>query len=149
MKVKLVLLSVLMALIAFTSDSYALSYRDSSQKTLLQTPLNGFVQGTTVQAAYNLLAGQGQTITGIAISNGATAGIISLYDASTASGFNSGGSLTQGGPLECVFESQVAANTANYIDLSNAPINTNQGVLMVTTGTVGAVIYTGAGQVNR
>lgn len=144
MRNKLVL--ILLALFALTSNSFAMNYKDSSYKTLLQTPINGFNTGA-VSGNITLLAGQGMPITGISVSNGATAGIISIYDATNTS--YGAGTAGAPGPLECIFESQIAASTGSYIDLSGAPINTNSGVVVLLSGTVGAVIYTGSGNANR
>jgi hypothetical protein len=88
-------------------------------------------------------------ITGISLSGGGSGGTVTLYDANTNQAFGNGTSAfttnssnqAESGPLEVVFEATVAANTQNYYDLSNAPINTVNGVVAMATSTSGAVVY--------
>lgn len=161
MKKLFLVFGVLIGLLLMGNPSYALRATDSSNKTFLNSPLvsnNGasvvgaFIQ--TTGSSGTLMITPGVPITGIAISNGATAGVLSIYDASQAvatTGLAPGnGSLPyipEVGALECVYETNVAASTGAYYDLSNAPINTVNGVVILTSGTVGAVVYT-SNQIN-
>jgi hypothetical protein len=154
MKKLILSLGLLMGLVVLGSPSYALRAGDSSQKTYLQQVLvssanNGNAAFITATGSSGILMSiPGTPITGISYSNGATTGVISIYDASLAVPSNGGQSASTGlgtpevGVQECVFEATVAANTGGYIDLSNAPINTVNGVVVLTSGTAGATVYT-------
>lgn len=147
MRVKLSFL-MLLALMIASSNVFANSYSESTYKTMIQKAIGGYQQGPTTAGVYTLLAGQGQSITGVLVSAGATAGFVSIFDANST---NIGGTTTAGGqagPLEAVFETQVAANTMSFINLNTAPIGTTYGVVICTTGTAGAVVYTGPGTAN-
>lgn len=158
---KLILsLGVLIAVLAFNTTSFALQARDSSNKTFFQSVLvsspnnanEAFVTSTGSSGV--LMAIPGTPITGIAYSNSGTAGVVSIYDASQAVPSNglapqngAGAIIAEVGVLECVFEATVAANTGGYFDLSNAPINTVNGVVVLTGGSTGVTVYT-SNQIN-
>lgn len=167
MKKLLLFLGVLMGLTVINVPAHALNARDSSNKTFLNVPLlqtagngemvlqgsqngGGFISSTGSSGV--LVSSTGAPITGIAYSNSGTAGVLTIYDASFATPVQNGLScgITGGtgpcfaevGPLETVFEATIAANTGGYYDLSNAPINTQNGVVILTSGNTGATIYT-------
>lgn len=141
------LLGVMLALVCLASPSYALTFRDSTNKTFLQSPLNntGFETVPNGTANFTVIATPGLPITGIMLSAGATTGIVALYD---VTGMVNGATSGQYTNAEVVFEANVPASSNTYIDLSAAPINTKGGIGIVTSGTAGAVVYTGAGTSN-
>lgn len=101
-------------------------------------------------SAGNLMSCGGTPITGISLSGGASGGTVTIYDANTTQAWPTAGILATAnssnaaecGPQEVVFEATVAASTQNYYDLSNDPINTNNGVVVFASSTSGAVVYT-------
>lgn len=166
MKKLLLVFGVLMGMLTLGSQSYAVTGGNSSLKTAVQVPLVGsvsnlptaFVTGTTNANTVNFCStsttGSGATsgillncggapITGISMSGGASGGTIAIYDANT-------NQVNQAfpaevGSAECVFEATVAANTQNYYDLHDAPINTQNGVVAIATSTSGVVVYSSPG----
>jgi hypothetical protein len=166
MKKLLLVLGVLMGLVVLSGPSYALRAVDSTSKTvyaqpLVSSPLNGnasFITGSTNTVATGqqncasqgagatngtqgtLMACGSTPILSFSLSGGASGGTVTIYDASTNQINNS--FPAEAMPQEVVFEATVAANTALYVDLSNAPINTNNGVVAAATSTSGVVIYT-------
>lgn len=153
---KVLFLAMLGLVIA--SPSYAISFRDSTNKTMLNQPINnvGFLSSSTIGGNGTLISIPGTPITGIMLSGGSSGGVVSIYDANVATvaanavagGANTVGSVEVGNP-ECVFEATVGSNTQNFVDLSASPINTNNGIVVVTSSTAGVVVYTGSGTTNR
>lgn len=167
---------VFAGLVILTSPSYATRYLESTNKTVLQQALVGstglgtaqvaFVTGTTnsntvgvcssagavatpaAAASGFLLSCPGMPITGVMLSGGASGGTVTIYDANT-------NQLNQAFPAEVgvaevVYEATVAANTQNYVDLSNAPINTNNGIVAIASSTSGVIVYSSpAGTTNK
>lgn len=120
---------------------------------------------TTNQFCSNVFAGSGgfygtllncgsTAITGISLTGGTSGGYVVIYDANNnVNPANNSASISVGGisapgeagPAEVVFEVYQAANTGTYVDLSNAPISTTNGVIAYVTGTAGTVVYKGTG----
>lgn len=168
MKKLLLVFGVLMGLVGLTVSSYALPANNSSLKTMYNRPLvsavgngntafvTGSTQGLTVQSCpgtsvtgtqtptnTTLLACGSMPITAVMLSGGASGGTVTIYDASTTQ--NNQNFPGEVGPVEVVYEATVAANTQNYVDLSNAPINTVNGVTAMATSTSGVVVYSSTG----
>ena len=168
MKKLFLVFAVIIGITVFSYQSFALTGGQSSNKTLFQQPLvssvtNGntaFVSGTTINSGVAqywssspgisggtyqgvLLNCNGTPITGIALSAGATAGVVTIYDANT--NLVNQNFPTEVGVQEVVFEAAVAANTGSYIDIHDAPINTVNGVVVQASGTSGVVVYTSNG----
>ena len=137
------------------------------QKTLVSSPTNGntsfvtgSVGGTSDQSCIGSAAGSGITnsgatlmacsgtpITGMVLSGGASGGTVTIYDANT--NLNNTSFLAEVSVQEVVFEATVAASTQLYIDMSDAPIMTQNGVVVLASSTSGVVVYTGSqGKVN-
>jgi hypothetical protein len=164
---KLILSLGLLMVTVLSVPSFALTGSNSSNKTLVQVPLvaipgaaNGspvaFITATTNGQAVQFCGGSatgaggasatgylvscGMTpITGINISGGASGGTVAIYDAAT-------NNINQAfpaevGSAETVFEATVAANTQNFYDLHDAPINTQNGVVVMASSTSGVVVY--------
>lgn len=103
----------------------------AAERPATQKAFRGFV--TSVDAGV-LVSGSAQTITGITVSCGSTACIVSVYDDGDAIG---------NANADGVFETGAAANTTVYHDLSNRPIRTASGVSVAGSSAVNAVvIYT-------
>lgn len=173
MKKLLLVIGVLMGLV---STSYALQFSSSSNKTILQAPLvssvsNGnaaFITGSTTTSVTNggqyclsggatsftgttqgtLMGCDVNAITALSLSGGASGGTVAVYDAMT-NGINQA-NPGEVGVAECVFEATVGANTQNYYDLSNAPIQTLNGVVAYATSTSGVIVYSSKnGKINN
>lgn len=140
---KKLLLGVL-GLILMVSPSYAIGYRDSTNKTFLQSSVGGFYSNTNTNLGPGVgaqVTQPGIPITGLMLSGGASGGTVSIYDSGFMSGtFNA---------TECAYEATIGSNTQNYVDLSQAPINTQNGIVVIATSTAGVIIYQGTGTTNK
>ena len=130
-------LLLVLALFGFMlSPAFAIQYGTSTNKTMLQYPINA--TGIKIGATAAVIATPGVPITGILAIGGGSGGTVTIYDSNSSS-------VTAN---EVVFETILAANGAAYYDLSNAPINTLSGIYVSSTSTSGVIVYNGAGTTN-
>lgn len=85
-----------------------------------------------IQTANAVVSSSAQVITGVSISSSGTAGVFSLYDASTLGTATNANGVWEGGS---------AANTSVYVSF-DPPIRTTNGVTLVGSNINGVVVYT-------
>lgn len=103
---------------------------DAAPRPELQKAKGGF---KTSLAAGVKVSGSAEQITGVSVSCGGSACEVALYDSDEDGVTNSEG----------VFELGAAANTTRFIDLSDRPIRTKNGVMAQSDGNESAlVVYT-------
>lgn len=88
-----------------------------------------------LQTGPALLSGHSETITGFMMTSGGTAQQCGIIDASSVTASSQAANT--------VFEASTAANTGTYIDFTNRPIQTNNGILAGCSRSDGTfIVYT-------
>lgn len=135
MKNLLKMFSVVLVLCLVCSAAFAswITPVNDVTKKMGLTPKGGLLTANSlpVPAATNIVSGNGESVTGVLVTSGATAGSVAVFDSPIY--WNGSSYQMYDVAAECVFQADIAANTSAFYDFHNSPIQTKQGLYVTTS----------------